>query len=231
MQHLSLAPQHFHYLELFSLTTPLAIIANVIFIFIWLISRAKWRALFPLLLLVFCYKIVPSVFGLNYLGDNDMSRLNTTVKLMQWNVHGMGYFDDGGNRFANQIMDIVKSEAPDILCMPEYYSFKKDSMMPFTSRLLHENDFKQYHFCVDNPYALVNFGIAVFSKYPIRNYKAFAISKYIYLVQCDVALPGVKGEKIVRMFFTHLCSFYFSDNDKEFLKQVKDKKAIEEGDI
>jgi len=225
------SPARLGYLELFSLSTPLAIIANAIFIFIWIFSKRKWRTLFPLLLLVMCNKIVASVFGFNYLADNDMTRLNSTVKLMLWNVHGMGYFDETHNHRANEIMDLIRKECPDVLCMPEYYLLKKDSLLPFTNRILHENDFKEYRFCTDNPYEFVNFGIAVFSKYPIRDYKTYQIGRYIYLLQCDVLLPDVKGDKIVRMFFTHLCSFMFSDDDKEFLKSVKDKKEIDEDDM
>ncbi len=226
-----LSPARVAYLELFSLSTPLAIIANVIFIFIWLFSKRKWRTLFPLLLLVICYKIIPPVFGFNYLADNDMTRLNSTLKLMLWNVHGMGYFDEAYNHHANEIMDVVRQECPDVLCMPEYYLLKEDSLKPFTARLLHENDFKEYRFCTDNPYDFVNFGIAVFSKYTIKNYKAYPIGKYIYLMQCDMLLPDVKGDKVVRMFFTHLCSFMVSDDDKEMVASVRDKKSFDDADL
>ncbi len=227
----SISPVKIKYLQLFSLTTPLAIIANFIFIFIWLFTSTKWRALFPFILLVLCNKIIAPVFGFNYLSRNVDVRLNTTLKLIQWNIHGMGYFDELHNRNANDIMDIIAKEAPDIVCLPEYYIYKNDSLRPFTARLMADNRFKHFIFCPDNPYEFVNFGIAVFSKYPIINYKRLYVDKYIGLIQCDMVLPSEKGDKMVRMFFTHLCSFLFTEDDKELLRSFTQKVAIDEKDI
>jgi len=227
----SISPLRFKFLQLFSLTTPLAIIANFIFIFIWLFTNTKWRALFPFLLLVLCNRIIAPVFGFNYLSKNNEVRQNNTLKLIQWNVHGMGYFDEQHNHNANDIMDVINKEAPDIICLPEYYTLKNDSLKPFTSRLLADNGFPNFVFCQDNPYEFVNFGIAVFSKYPIRNTKTYNIDNHIVLIHCDIALPSAKGEKIVSMFFTHLCSFLFTNDDKDLLLSFTKKINIDEKDV
>jgi endonuclease/exonuclease/phosphatase (EEP) superfamily protein YafD len=225
------SPAEVKYLELFSLTTPFAIAANAIFILIWLLSGKKRRGLLSLFTLLICYKVILCVVGFHFAADSNMTHQKNTMKLMLWNVHGMGYFDEAHNHRASDIMDIVKKECPDILCMPEYYLLKNDSLKPFIERILHENEFKEFRFCEDNPYEFVNFGIAVFSKYPIRNHKTYAIGKYIYLLQCDVLLPDEKGNKMMRMFFTHLYSFMISDDEIELVTAVGDKKGIDASDI
>jgi len=221
-----ISPAGVRYIALFSLTTPFAILANTLFIIIWLFTRRKWRLLFPLLSLAFCSKLIPAVFGLNYFKGNDITHQANTVKLMHWNIHGMGYYDKRGNDYASQIMNIIKDESPDILCLPEYYINKRDSLRPFGYKIMSDNNFKEYRFCMDNPYNDVNFGIAVFSKYPINAHKYYRIGKDIYMMQCDVVLPAAKGTQIVRMFFTHLRSFMFSLKDKEYIADVKNKKGM-----
>ena len=118
-------------IALFSLTTPFAIITNILFVLFWLFfSGKKWRALLSAITLVLCSKVFLMVFGLNFFGGNDTAHHERTIKIMSWNVHGMGIFEkDGGKETARKIMSLIQAQDADIVCLPEFYTRKNDASM------------------------------------------------------------------------------------------------------
>src|SRR5690606_241352 len=84
--------------------------------------------------------------------------------------------------------------------------------------------YKDYRFQADNTLGKNIFlGTAVFSRYEIFNFRAHKLSDYIYMLQCDMVLPGADT---TRMFMIHLATFGLSDNDKDYIEDVAaNKKA------
>ncbi|MFT4063047.1 MAG: hypothetical protein QM642_11910, partial [Edaphocola sp.] len=76
-------------LSLLSFTCFFAVLANVLFAVYWLVfTKRKIRALWSLAALVICWDIAVSVFGLNYIGHNNVAPTDEGgLKIMQWNVH------------------------------------------------------------------------------------------------------------------------------------------------
>jgi endonuclease/exonuclease/phosphatase family metal-dependent hydrolase len=222
-------PASVKYLSLFSLTIPFAIAANVFFIFLWLLSRRKLRFIWSLAALILCYNIVLTVFGLNFFSSNDMSRRPGTIKIMSWNAHGMGIYNRPRDKqFDKDLLEFIKNEDADILCLMEYPTPRADFMKPFTQRIVDNNDYKEFRFKDDNILSKIVFlGTAVFSKYPFKNYTTYKLSEYIYLVQGDVDLPG---GSTVRMFFVHLNTFGFSDHDKAYIEEMKSNASVDDID-
>lgn len=214
-------------IAIFSLSSPFAIIANVFLVIVWLLSGKKWGALLSFIALAICYKIVFAIFAFNFMGGS-VAKKAETVKVMSWNVHGMGIFDEPGNTNAKKIMALVKAENPDIFCTTEYFVMDKDSMKPYSHKIIADNKFKEYRIKVDNSLGTeLLLGTAVFSKFPIVATKHYQISKYIYMLQCDMQL---QRNNIVRMFFVHLCSFMLSEKDRAYLSSIKNKTKVDEKD-
>ncbi len=215
-------------IALFSLTTPFALTVNIAFIFIWLFSGRKWRVLLSIVPVIFCWKMIPAVFGLHYFSENDWSKKSSTFKLMSWNVHAMGTFNTPNEKFyANGVMELIQQESPDILCLPEFAVNTESRKRKYPPRIIRENHYKEYHFNMDNGYGpWIHLGTAVFSKYPIVAYKAHELAPYIYMVQCDVK---IQKDQIIRVCIVHLRSFGLSDVDKAYIEDVKKRNTDDLG--
>lgn len=206
------------YIPLFTLSTPFAILANVAFALAWLIiSTRKARALLSIVTLALCYQTIGVILGFNQFKESSFDKKPNSLKLMTWNVHGLGIFDGAKEKeIAVGIADYVKNENPDILCMPEFSLPKTTIYTKMAKRIISSNGYKDYRFQADNTLGRYTFlGTMVFSKYPIYNYRTTALAEYIYLLQGDVVLPGADT---VRMFFVHLNTFGLSDNDKDYIE-------------
>jgi endonuclease/exonuclease/phosphatase family metal-dependent hydrolase len=225
-----LSPVYIPYLAFFSLTTPFAIVVNVFFAILWLFSGRKVRSLLSFIVLIAGYKVVATVFGLNYFGHNDMTRRATTIKIMSWNAHGMGIFNRPQNKeFDKQILDFLKEENADILCIPEFSISKKNALKPYAGDVIDNGHYIDYRFNPDNSLNnKVYLGTAVFSKYPFKNYETHQLGENIYMMQGDIELPT---SKLVRVYFVHLTTFGLSDKDKEYIDDAKKNKTQIDDDI
>ncbi len=216
-----ISPALVHYIAITNITLPFVIGLNIIFIFFWLLfSSKKIRLLFSSLILIVGYKVFLTVFGLNFLSHNDMNRNQHTLTIMSWNVHGLGILDKHKNKpVAQKILEEIKKEMPDILCMPEYYTPKGDSMKPYARDIL-SYGYTEYRFCFDNKLGPnVCMGTAVYSKYPLENYHIRHIgNELINVVQADV---HIKENTIVRFLFVHLHSFGLNDHEKSYIEELK----------
>lgn len=224
------SPAEVNNLALFSLTTPFIIITNIAFVLFWLLfSPKKWRSLLSAITLVLCDKVFLMVFGLNFFGSNDIGHHERTIKIMSWNVHGMGIFEKrNSTETANKIMQLIKEQNADILCLPEFYTKKNDSMKPYAPTIIKQNGFMQYKFCFDNTLGHdIYLGTAIFSKFPIEHYKIYHLgTEWINIVQCDIRVPG---DKLVSLFCVHMHSFDLSDADKNDIEAMKQNLKVSKG--
>ena len=219
-----ISPAEVRHIALLSLTTPFAVFANIAFVIIWLFSGLKWRALFSFGVLVLCSQLIPAVFGIHYLSDNNWEGSQSRFKLMTWNVHAMGTFNHPHEKdYSNGIVKLIKQENPDILCLPEFAVHADLKKRALDEKIVKDNGYKEYYFNADNGYGPnIVIGTAFFSKYPVVGYKAYSLGVDIYLLQCDVK---VKQDKIIRFCVVHLQSFGLSDHDKAFIEKVKNRNT------
>lgn len=223
-------PADVQYISLFSLTTPFAIVVNLIFALCWLFSLHKLRSLLSVLALLICYKVTLTVFGLNFFGTNDMSDKPGTIKIMSWNSHGMGLHNRPRDKAADKrLLEFINEQNADILCLMEYPTPRHDFANNVTTKIINSNSYKDFRFKDDNVLSKIVFlGTAVFSKYPLKNFVPHKLSEYIYMLQADVEIS--KGAT-VRMFFVHLNTFGLSDGDKAYIETVKSNGKLTEQDI
>ncbi|RYE20544.1 MAG: hypothetical protein EOP51_17645 [Sphingobacteriales bacterium] len=215
-------------IAIFSLSTPFAILTNLFFIVMWLFSTHKLRALLSLMVLLGGYKVTSTVFATNFFGKNSMERKGRTIKIVSWNSHGMGVFNKPINKaFDQKILDFLKEQDADILCLPEYSLTIDNILKPYAEKIIKNNGYIDYRFQADNNLNdRVYLGTAVFSKYPFRNYETHQLSQYIYMMQGDVQLPY---GKTMRLFFVHLTTFGLSDKEKDYIDEVTNNKDSAKG--
>lgn len=224
-------PEEVKYIALFGLSTPFAVLANVMFALAWIIfsTRRKFRALLSLLALVASYKVLGVLFGMHYFPDNDMAAGTDRIKVLHWNAHGMGIFDNPVYHEQEQDMIAYMQDInADVICLPEFPVPKSKIMTDAAKKIMETNGYKDYRFQADNTLGKNIFlGTAVFSKYPIHNYKSHRLSSFIYMMQADVV--PVTGDT-TRMFFLHLNTFGLSDDDKEYIEEIsKSEQSFKKG--
>ncbi len=213
------------------MTAPFAIAANVLLALFWLLfARKKWRMVVPLLALGCAYRIIPAVVGLHLFAGHDLTPGPGRLKVMSWNVHGMGIFDRPPDRTTDdRIIAQIRSEAPDILVLPEFYTVYNNSLKPYSTHIMDECGYKEFRFRYDNTIgAKIFLGTALFSRYPLSNDHVYALHTRhdgdvdVQLMRADVTLPD--GKKL-RVFTTHLQSFTLSDKEKGYLEEVSNRDS------
>ncbi len=212
-------PATVRYIAIFSLSTPFAILVNILFILAWLIlSTRKIRALLSTIALIASYKVVATIFAMNYFKQNDFSRQPNTIKVMHWNAHGMGLFDEPYSKAQkNKIIDYLTTVDADIISLPEFAVRKSEINTATSQKIMQKGGYKDYRFQADNTLGKNIFlGTAIFSRYEIYNFKAHKLSDYIYMLQADI----VPGADTIRLFSVHLNTFGLSDNDKDYIEEV-----------
>ena len=214
------SPAEARYVGLFSVTTPFAIVANAAFLISWLFSSHKLRALLPAVSLIAAYPVVIPVFGWNFFGKNQLAAGPGRLKVMTWNVHGLGIYDlPVDTTVPGRMLDYIKQESPDIACLVEFYTDYRDAFKPHGRNFLRGGGFKEYRFIWDNTLGTkIYIGIALYSKYKVRDLREIELANKIKALQADVVLPDGGP---MRVLFIHLQSFMLADADKAYIRELQ----------
>lgn len=142
----------FPFFSLLNLAIPLLVLINTIFVLYWVFALKK-QVLFSLGVLFLGYFVIDGFYKKN----NEISDANQDeLKILSFNVRGFNEYDLLNNKEAgNEIIDLIKRENPDIVCLQEH------------SRIWYK-ELKMYSYRAETPYSTRRqVTQVVFSKYPI----------------------------------------------------------------
>ena len=206
-----ISPRHFWPIAFFGMAYPILAILNFIFIIHWIFRRRKF-AIYSTIALLIGIGMIGRFIGT---GSNvELANPRSPLKVLSYNVHVFGrYIKDhqgGKNYERNQIVEFVKQQKPDIVCMQEFRSFKDGTS---------ENNFKvfkkeggyKYKYAQKYTKNSKHFYMVIFSKFPIKQ------SGYIPGDNADTELTGIFADieydsKIIRIYSVHLQSFQISSD-------------------
>lgn len=202
-----------------TLSTPFPLLCNIGLSVVWLFTRKKWRSILSITTLFICRQLILPIVGIHLFAHNNMTPQLNGLKIMSWNVHGLGIFDKPLDKTRpEKIFATVDTQQPDVVCMIEFYT-NTDGSNKEASTYFKKAGYKEYRFMYDNDYgAKIFIGNAVFSKYPLSNFEEIPIDRYIKMMRCDVELPN---EKKVRLHVVHLQSFLLADKEKALIEEIK----------
>jgi endonuclease/exonuclease/phosphatase family metal-dependent hydrolase len=220
-------------LSLVSFSCFFAALANIIFVFLWLFSKKKWRSLLSLASLVLCWGVVGPLFGINYFGKNKTTSEEGGLKIMTWNVH---LFDLGewtkDKTSKAKILKLIKEESPDILCLQEFYWNEDEDSEPYTA-ILQQLGYpfvkfskesglrKRYITSNAGKKEIIYTGHAIFSKYPLRNEQRYPLSDSLYnMLSVEVV---VDNTHTFSLNVVHLTSVGFGRKEMTYIEEVKSK--------
>ena len=204
-----LPPKTFPTLSLLSLVVSLLIIVNIIFAIYWAVQlRRRFFISFTVLFISYFY------FNVFYevSQDADASTYKNTLNVLSYNVRLFNAYEKSPKTDAGQIIsEMLFEEAPDVVCVQEYYKPNKIDFSAYPYQYIHFKSEK------------AKLGHAIFSKYPIINTGGFDFEgTYNNTLYADV----IKETDTIRVYSVHLQSLgilprvsFLQESDNEKLRK------------
>ena len=201
---------------LIGLAYPVLLIINILFVIYWLFRfNKKWLII----------NLVIFFLGFSYLNDFIQIKFNANkgdkskaVKVMTYNARLFNYVLEHDKITAkNLFMNLFKQEAPDILCIQEFYTRKKGDLNNLS--YLKKKIFPNYYFYFQpiTPDSWGEAGVCIISKYPIINKKAIM---YQHTSNLSIYADILIKDDTVRVFNNHLESIRFAPDDYKFVDEI-----------
>ena len=186
------SPQKMSFLMFMGLLYPYFIIFNIIFIFIWRVSKYKHWRLSALCLIIGMYYFT-RILGIHFFQEKPRGNV---LKILDYNINGYSLknFKNWAAGF-NSLENYMNSENPDIIC------FQESSRADFYERVMNTTTvLKKYPYYFHTEESET----AIFSKYPITATKSFPINnnKENGCVSADIKI----NDKIIRFYSLQLQS-------------------------
>lgn len=196
------------------------LILNLLFLITWLI-KTSWKIIIPLIVLGFGYSFIHATFSLSF---HEKTGHANSIKVLSYNVrvfNSYKYLKSKHKQMPLNMLKYITDTDADIICMQEFYNKPKAAKFNIAERL--HNSGYPYSACY---YSFTNqkggqFGIAVFSKYPIMQdgKLSFTNATKNQAMYTDIKI----NDKILRVYNLHLQSLYISE--KEITKGKFDQKS------
>ena len=136
-----------------------------------------------------------------------------SIKLLSYNVRLFGVYDDTTTESRDNIFNLIRSEQPDVACFQEYYRQDKPTTFEtYDSIRTILNSIDYHERSAHNERGNRNFGIAIFSKYPMIArgdvmFESQGTMDFNYCIFADV----VCKKDTVRIYNVHLQSIRLSE--------------------
>ena len=205
-------PKTLTLLPFFGLSYWIILLFNVLLIVIWAIMRSRWA----LIILVFLFLGGRLHFRMFSFGSDEENTTGNELKLLSYNVRLFDLYNavhSESYETRNKIFDYILESDPDVMCFQEFYHREPPTQFVTKDSLLQIMNIADYHErYAERNFAHQNFGIAIFSKFPIIE-KGFVNfpnqnNSFNYCIYTDV----VKVDTF-RIYNVHLQSIRLEKND------------------
>lgn len=212
-------PKDFIWTTVFGLAFWVILIYNVVVFLLLLLmwSNKIWISVVALLI------AIPGISKSFSIGSK--SKAENSIRVMSYNVHDFRHVDGVTEKeqFANQVMEMVREHAPDILCCQEFSQFKSGVSRPqCIEDFAKEAGFQYIYFNRKTNYG----GNVIFSKYPLTKVaedSGFGKGNtYGVMVSVDA---GEKGKFHVAN--VHLLSYMITDSEIDVLTNASERQNLD----
>lgn len=214
-------PRKIWQLAFFGLAYPGLLLANLLFLFYWILRRKIW-VLLPLCCILIGWNVLLSNFSF-HINSNDGPKASVNhIRVMTYNVHNFKRFGEKNDKSTkNDILHIIDQEQPDVICFQEFYTRRRGeyAIRDSLKKILKTN---HYYF---QPVSLNQYeaiGMAIFSKLPIVNQGLIPFKESTSGNQCLYADIKKEGRSF-RIYNVHLQSINFEPQDYGYLDSVSIK--------
>lgn len=209
-------PQHFIWTTVFGLAFWEILIFNVVVFLLLLLmwSNKIWISVVALLI------AIPGIAKSFSFGSK--AQAENSIRIMSYNVHNFKHVDGETDKetFANQVMDMVREQSPDILCCQEFSGFKSGVTRPQCIEDFAKSVGFQYIYFNRK----INYGgNVIFSKYPLAKVTEDSgfgkENTYGVMVSVDA---GEKGKFHVAN--VHLLSYNITDDEIDIITNTSERQ-------
>lgn len=211
-------PKVFWPMALFGVAYLHLLIANILFVLIWLFKHPRF-SLISLIAILLGWNTLNSHFGLNDKAElqRDLQVNTNSIRALTYNVHLFRTTDEETEDLSTKeaALQLMAEIEADVICLQEYYTRhkgKNDIAAKMKDELGMEHQFV-YSVAENDQEA---YGMAIFSKYPILDSGHLpdfqrGVNSIIYV---DIEKEGQK----FRVYNVHLRSYGFQKEDFDFIK-------------
>lgn len=212
-------PREHAIIAFFGLAYPFVLFINIIFIVWWLIRKKYIFAIATIIIIAVGFKTLRATFAIG--GDEGgKEKAENSIRMMTYNVHNFKlYGGDNDEWVKEQMLQVVKDQNPDVICFQEFYTRftgKFDTIDSLKALL----NTKFYYFVPTNKNEYEAIGLAIFSKYPIKNTGKIPFIEGVPGNMSIYADLNIKG-KTLRVYNVHFQSISFEKQDYDYLDKVK----------
>lgn len=205
---------------LFGLAYPYLLLANLVFLCIWLI-RLRKEVLLSLIVILLGWNHLNNLLPINFKDSHipESAEPERMFKALSYNVRGFDVYRWTKDPQAKQeIFDFIKNQDPDLVCIQEYYtSSNRGETHTDVSKQLQSLPQSAVYFTTD-PSNRQGFGIATFSKYPIIKKSRIPFnSSFNAAMYTDILFHS----DTIRVFNVHLQSIRFEKDDYAFMDTAR----------
>lgn len=201
-------PETIPSLPFFGLSYPIFLALTLVWFVVWIVFRSKW-AIYCLVALLIGGKLHFRNFSLT--ASSTETTQDSGLKVLSYNVRLFDLFNPSFSEALdsrNQIFDFIHNQAPDVLCLQEFYRQDKPTdfeVMDSLNLLMQTRDYHERS--AHKRRTRENYGIAMFSKYPMIArgdvmFEAQGVQDFNYCIFADI----VKGQDTFRVYNVHLQS-------------------------
>lgn len=215
-------PTTFWPLAFLGLAMPYLLLLNFIFTLYWLF-RARPLFLVSLIALSLGYQTIPKYLQVHF---GQEIKTSNSLKVMSFNVRVFDlYMWTKEKTTRNQILDFLKDENPDILCLQEFYH--KDQQLKryefkTLDTLVKIMSAKNYHVHYTTTLRKYDhWGLITFSKFPIKNkgIVAFKNPGDNASIFSDIQVDS----KVIRIYNNHLASIKLEKRDYKTMQTINEQ--------
>lgn len=206
-------PETIGFIPLFGLAFPVIFICNFILMIFAFFRKSRWKYVFIVAFLL-GFKLQFRTF---VWGSNDQTKDQTTISLLSYNVHLLGFYNNSREEALdtrNQIFEYLKSSNADIYCFQEFFHQDKPTKFSTKDTLIEILNIKGEHErSRHKKRGRQNFGICILSKYPIVEKGDIVFhesdSTNNMCIYADIVTPI----DTIRVYNVHLQSLRFQQNE------------------
>lgn len=226
-----LNPGKFWFIAVLGLAYPFLLALVIISFLILLVKRSKWLFL-PLAALLLSWQQLSVLLGTHFSNEFNKEKKKESLRVLSWNVsrwtenkNSAKGKKDGS--FRNQMMEAIKKENADVLCLQEFFQCYAPTYFPDNIKPLEEMGYKYHYF---SPVSitvngLFQTGLAIFSRYPITDSAYFKTISGGHSEGFNYA--DIKFEnQTIRFFNTHLESIGINRSDYGDVGKTESAKSI-----
>jgi len=207
------------------LAFPLIFLALLCFMILWIIVKSRWFWACLVVMLIGLQQIL-AVFSFHFPQEFSATKQPNTLRVLHWNVESWDNSEDKSNEhsYKTEMFELLKKENADVLCFEEYWDHKNKIDKPSNTSTIMKMGYPYYLFSpTEKEGHQSRQGVIIFSRYPIVHSDTFNYGENTnaeHLIYADIK----SGQKIFRIFTTHLQSVRFEPSDYESLSRLKHVK-------